>query len=124
MRGRRGEWLGRRYRDAAVIWILGGDRPVETDAHRATIRALARGLARGDGGAHLMTFHPVGGQGSSEWFHEEEWLSFSMRRNGHAAEFTGRYSATRADYERSPPKPVIDGEPLYEDHSSDEQVRP
>lgn len=71
-----------------------------------------------------MTFHPVGGQGSSELFHGDEWLSFSMRQNGHAAEFTGCYSATRADYERSPPKPVIDGEPLYEDHSSDEQVCP
>ncbi|MFX7540918.1 DUF4038 domain-containing protein, partial [Acinetobacter baumannii] len=23
---RYGEWLGRRYRDAGIIWILGGDR--------------------------------------------------------------------------------------------------
>ena len=26
-----GEWLGRRYKDAGLVWILGGDRPVETD---------------------------------------------------------------------------------------------
>ena len=56
-----GEWLGRRYRDAGIIWILGGDRPVESDAHQAIIAAMARGLRAGDGGAHLITFHPTGG---------------------------------------------------------------
>jgi hypothetical protein len=31
-------------------------------------------------------------------------------------EFTGRYDKTREDYDRRPVKPVIDGEPIYEDH--------
>src|SRR5689334_16425077 len=39
-----------------------------------------------------------------------------MRQNGHVATFTGRYAQTRADYDRKPVKPVLDGEPLYEDH--------
>jgi hypothetical protein len=111
-----GEWLGRRYRDAGVIWILGGDRPVETDAHRDILRAMARGLRKGDAGAHLITLHPTGGQGSAEAFHGEDWLDFNMRQNGHSPEFTGRYDRTRADYDRTPVKPVLDGEPIYEDH--------
>jgi len=111
-----GQWLGRRYKDKAIIWILGGDRPVETDEHREIIRAMAAGLTRGDGGAHLKTFHPVGGEGSSTWFHQEAWLDFNMRQNGHGLEFTGRYDRTRADYDRVPVKPVLDGEPIYEDH--------
>ncbi len=111
-----GEWLGRRYRDARLVWILGGDRPIENDAHREIIRAMARGLRRGDGGAHLMTWHPSGGQGSAQYFHDEPWLDFNMRQNGHTPEFTGRYDATRADYNRTPIKPVLDGEPIYEDH--------
>lgn len=111
-----GEWLGRRYRDAGLVWILGGDRPVENDAHREIIRAMARGLRRGDGGAHLITWHPSGGQGSAQYFHEEDWLDFNMRQNGHVAEFTGRYDSTRKDYDRTPIKPVLDGEPIYEDH--------
>jgi len=111
-----GEWLGRRYRNAGVIWILGGDRPVEKDTHREIIRAMARGLRRGDGGAHLITFHPVGGTGSAQWFHTEPWLDFNMRQNGHGTEFNGRYEQTRADYDRTPVKPVLDGEPIYEDH--------
>lgn len=111
-----GEWLGRRYREAALVWILGGDRHVENDMHREIIRAMARGLRRGDNGAHLVTFHPSGGRGSAEYFHAEEWLDFNMRQNGHQAEFTNRYDKTRADYDRTPTKPVLDGEPVYEDH--------
>jgi hypothetical protein len=113
---RYGEWLGRRYRNAGIIWILGGDRPVETSAHIDITRAMARGLRKGDGGAHLMTFHPTGGNGSSAWFHDDEWLDFNMRQNGHVTEFNGRYDLTRADYDRTPVKPVLDGEPIYEDH--------
>lgn len=114
--GTYGEWLGRRYEARPVIWILGGDRPVENDRHRGVLSAMARGLRRGDGGGHLITFHPPGGNGSSKWFHDEEWLDFNMRQNGHVAEFTEPYSQTRADYDRAPVKPVIDGEPIYEDH--------
>jgi hypothetical protein len=113
---RYGEWLGRRYKDAGVIWIVGGDRPIATDVHREIIRAMARGLRTGDGGTHLITFHPPGGQSSATWFHEEDWLDFNMRQNGHVAEFTGRYDQTRVDYDRTPVKPVVDGEPIYEDH--------
>jgi len=113
---RYGEWLGRRYKNAGVIWILGGDRAIEHDGHGDVIRGMARGLRAGDGGAHLITFHPPGGQTSSTWFHDEAWLDFNMRQNGHSTEFTGRYELTRADYDRTPIKPVLDGEPIYEDH--------
>jgi len=115
--GAYGEFLGKRYKDKPIIWILGGDRPVENDTHRATLKAMALGLRKGDGGSHLITFHPPGGSGSSTWFDDADWLDFNMRQNGHAIDFDGRYDATRADYARSNPvKPVIDGEPVYEDH--------
>ena len=111
-----GQWVGERYKDAGVIWILGGDRPVETDTQKEIILAMARGLRSGDKGKHLMTFHPTGGASSSQYFHNDDWLDFNMRQNGHTAEFTGRYDATKADYELKPTKPVLDGEPIYEDH--------
>ncbi len=111
-----GEWLGNRYKDAHIVWILGGDRPIENDGHKEIIRAMARGVRKGDGGKHLITFHPPGGAGSAQWLHDEPWLDFNMRQNGHVAEFTGRYDKTRADYDRTPIKPVLDGEPIYEDH--------
>jgi hypothetical protein len=111
-----GEFLGRRYKDRGLIWILGGDRVVENDAQKAVLRAMARGLKKGDGGRHLITFHPRGGSGSADDFHNEDWLDFNMRQNGHVPEFTGHYDKTRTDYDRKPIKPVIDGEPIYEDH--------
>ena len=111
-----GEWLGKRYKDKAIVWILGGDHPIDNDEQKAVIRAMARGLKKGDGGAHLITYHPCGGAGSATWFHGEDWLSFNMRQNGHNIEFTGRYDQTNADYDRTPAKPVLDGEPIYEDH--------
>jgi hypothetical protein len=111
-----GEWLGRRYKDAGVVWILGGDRGVDSDTQREILNRMAEGLAKGDGGTHLRTFHPPGGAGSSQWFHDAPWLDFNMRQNGHVAEFTGRYDKTLEDYHRTPVKPVLDGEPIYEDH--------
>ncbi|MHB8971975.1 MAG: glycoside hydrolase family 140 protein [Pirellulaceae bacterium] len=111
-----GQWLGARYRDAQLVWILGGDRPVENDTHREMIQRMALGLQQGDGGLHLRTFHPTGGSGSAQYFHDASWLNFNMRQNGHVAEFTGHYDQTRVDYDRTPIKPVLDGEPLYEDH--------
>ncbi len=42
-----GEWIGRRYKDRGVVWILGGDRGLDNDEQREVIRAMARGCARG-----------------------------------------------------------------------------
>jgi len=111
-----GAFLGARYKDKAIIWILGGDRNVENDLQKEIIRAMAHGLKKGDGGQHLITFHPRGGGTSSQYFHTDEWLDFNMRQNGHNTDYTGSYSKTTDDYALQPVKPVIDGEPLYEDH--------
>jgi hypothetical protein len=111
-----GRLIGQRYRDRSIIWITGGDRPIENDRHRAIVTAMAQGLREGDGGTHLITFHPTGGSGSSQYFHAEDWLSFNMRQNGHNCEYTKGYFQTRVDYDRKPIKPVIDGEPIYEGH--------
>lgn len=111
-----GAWIGHRYREAGVVWILGGDRPIENDNQKGIIRAMAKGIRRGDTGKHLMTWHPTGGSGSSQHFHTDDWLDLNMRQNGHAIEFTGRYDTTKSDYDLKPTKPVLDGEPVYEDH--------
>lgn len=111
-----GEFLGARYRDRPIIWILGGDRNPEDDEHIAVIRAMADGITRGDGGAHLRTFHPQGGASSSNWFHEDDWLDFNMLQSGHARLNTPNYRMIARDYGLSPVKPCLDGEPCYEDH--------
>ncbi|HZP80675.1 MAG TPA: glycoside hydrolase family 140 protein [Chthonomonadaceae bacterium] len=112
-----GQILGQRYRDKPLIWILGGDRPVETDTHRAVIENMARGLRAGDEGRHLISFHPMGGQTSAQHFHEADWLDFNMWQSGHDRN-RDNYNCIQADYERQPIKPCMDAEPGYEDHAA------
>lgn len=111
-----GRWLGERYRQDGIIWIVGGDRSVDNENHREIVRAMALGLRAGDDGQHLITFHPRGGNGSIETFPDEPWLDFHMRQNGHDAEYHPRYTRLTRDYEIKPVKPMFDGEPIYEDH--------
>lgn len=110
-----GRFLGARYRNKGIVWILGGDRHIVNEQQKEILRAMARGLRAGDGGNHLMTFHPRGEHSSSEYFHEETWLDFNLRQNGHVSEYEP-FGKTRLDFELKPTKPVIDGEPLYEGH--------
>jgi hypothetical protein len=111
-----GRFLGERYRDKPVVWILGGDRVPEADAHYAIIRALARGLRQGDRGMHLMTYHPQGSRCSSEFFHGDDWLDFNMFQSGHGKVGNPNYQMVLRAYQKQPAKPVLDGEPNYEDH--------
>ena len=115
-----GEFLGRRFAKKGIIWVLGGDRTAT--GFEGTWRALARGIAIGVAGkedynAVLMSFHPRGSETSSTWFHGDEWLDFNMHQTGHGlAEKSTPWARIAADYARTPVKPVLDGEPLYEDH--------
>ncbi|MBI4664580.1 MAG: glycoside hydrolase family 140 protein [Verrucomicrobia bacterium] len=111
-----GRFLGRRYKDKPIIWILGGDRNPENDGHFAIIRALAKGLKQGDGGRHLVTYHPQGSGNSSKWFHGDAWLDFNMFQSGHASANIPNYRFTSTNYNLTPIKPTLDGEPRYEDH--------
>lgn len=109
-----GEFLGRRYRDRSLIWILGGDRNVRNDEERAVIRAMAEGLAAGDGGSHLITYHPIGPGRSSEVWPDEEWLDFHMSQTSHGARDHDNGIFTFDDYHLPIRKPTVDGEPRYE----------
>jgi hypothetical protein len=110
-----GAYLGERYRDNAIIWILGGDRIPEEQEDYAIIRAMAEGLHQGDRGSHLMTYHPHGGRSSAEFFHDDAWLDFNMFQSGHGQHNNPNYRTTLELYQKQPTKPVLDGEPNYED---------
>ncbi len=111
-----GEIIGNRYKDFKnIIWINGGDRP-GGDGNFPVWNALARGIKKADKN-HLMTFHPMGGNSSSRWFHNEEWLDFNMMQTGHGERSYAAYiKLMMPDYNLEPVKPTFDGEPRYEDH--------
>ncbi|CAN5480729.1 glycoside hydrolase family 140 protein [soil metagenome] len=112
-----GRFIGTKYREwDNVIWINGGDRSPE--GKKDVWRALAVGVREGDDThERLMTFHPCGARSSAEDFHEEDWLDFNMLQTGHSTpnlDYLARM--VRASYDRQPTKPVLDGEPNYENH--------
>jgi len=112
-----GHFLGKRYRKKPIIWILGGDRPVETDRQRDIWRSMAAGLTEGEiDNRHLMTYHINGGLSTHEVLHDESWIDFNMCQSGHARRSTPNYRMIAAAYAKTPTKPCMDSECNYEDH--------
>lgn len=109
-----GEFLGKRYRDKPIIWILGGDRNVKNAEERIIIESMAAGLKAGDGGTHLTTYHPMGPGRSSELWPNADWLDFHMFQSSHGAHDHDNSIYAFADYHLKVTKPSIDGEPRYE----------
>lgn len=114
-----GKWLGNRYKERKnIIWILGGDRNPQTPVHEEIWRKMAEGITESVGGNDkaIITFHPQHNMlGSAQWFHNDKWLDFNMFQNGHCRDFAV-YENIRRAYNLKPAKPVMDAEPLYEDH--------
>jgi len=119
-----GKLLGQRYRDRDnLIWLVTGEyEKIEdnwkkdtdlSDDQLTLLRAVARGLEAGHGGRHLMTIHPI--YTSSKDFHDDAWLDFNMQQTwGHQSPNVVRI---HADYRKRPTKPVLNGEPGYENRS-------
>ena len=113
---RYGEFVGARYADDEVIWVLGGD--ASADGVEDVWRELARGIAIGatraeDYSTTLMTYHPIGDRSSAHWFHNDYWLDFNMIQGGHCLHYEVRQKLIDDSWMANPPKPFLDGEPLY-----------
>lgn len=123
-----GKFLGQRYKDKPnIIWMIGGD--IKGDKGTASWDALARAIKKADPN-HLMTFHPRGRTTSAWWYNDREWLDFNMFQSGHRrygqrngdGDYTIKENTEEDNWryvemsmEKAPLKPVIDGEPSYED---------
>lgn len=111
-----GKYIGNRYKKNQVIWILGGDRNPNGEGHMAIIRGMAKGIREMVGKTQLITYHPMGGSNSAMWFHNDEWLDLNMFQSGHGEVNNQNYKITSHIYNLPTTKPVLDGEPCYEDH--------
>jgi hypothetical protein len=111
-----GQWIANRYKNYPnIIWINGGDRS-GGGANTEIWNAIGTGIKLVDKN-HLMTFHPTGGQSSSEWFQNSEWLDFNMSQTGHCSRSYDPFKTLVSRvYTQTPTKPCFDGEPRYEDH--------
>lgn len=114
-----GLFLGKRYRNAPnVIWVIGGDHPAFTDSAdwRPVWRAMAKGLREGAGHPVLITYHPGGESSSTKFWKDGNTLDVNMMQSGHRTHDLPVWYWVRRDYSIIPAKPILDGEPNYEDH--------
>jgi hypothetical protein len=114
-----GRWLGQRYRHVSnIVWILGGDRPVLHDAYddRPIWEAMAAGIRAAVPEA-LFAYHPSGGRAAADGVADIEGLDIMMYQSGHGGGHDVPIWDWIADaYAQTPPRPVLDAEPNYEDH--------
>ena len=117
-----------------VFWMLGGDRPSRLDqrfhatAERFGINelqdwtpiwdAMANGILSVGPTSPLFLYHPQGGAYStSVLMADSGWLSVNGIQSGHGSgRDTPSWELIARDYSISPPRPVIDLEPNYEEH--------
>ncbi|HZO90275.1 MAG TPA: glycoside hydrolase family 140 protein [Chthonomonadaceae bacterium] len=104
------KWLAQRYRDVPnLVWSM---YPKATPEYIPVLRELAAGLKEGDGGSHLITVHPDPSPASSSFLHAEPWLDFNSIQTYNPYERID--GMVRADYARTPVKPVVMAEGGYE----------
>lgn len=107
-----GELIAKRYHKRNnIIWILGGDRMPETDVQFAVVRSMAKGIRAVDQ-QNLMTYHPMGDKKATDVFNDD-WLQLDMFQSGHSRN-TKDYEFVWNSKKITPVRPVINGEPRYE----------
>lgn len=110
------DYIGARYAGDDVMWIVGGDNAYTTPEMRQFWTDWAIRLKNASGGWHLMTIHPKGYASSFDFFPPETpWMDLQMYQSSHLAGGDYTWQAARRGFALNPVKPVINGEPTYED---------
>ncbi len=112
-----GQWIANRYKNRKnIIWVLGGDRLPRNDSDVAIWRSMGKAIMKATGDKAIISYHPQPTPlGSAQWFHQDEWFSFNMFQTGHCRN-SDVYDLIQKVYNMQPARPVIDAEPIYEDH--------
>ncbi|GAB96817.1 hypothetical protein BJY21_001914 [Kineosphaera limosa] len=108
-----GRFLAQRLRTAGaapVVWVMGGD---DTNPHTAVWRELLAGV-RETGDRGLVSYHPAGWHTS---LGQVDGADFEMVQTSHCQGVRDGYPSLLAQTRsQAPDRPVVDAEPLYEDH--------
>ena len=116
------KWLSARLKKHNnIIWMIGGDRNAVYGKrdYRKTFREIAKGILVGSDKPVLMSYHPRKWQpNSSEWFHNDSWLSFNSIQD----QPSDQIKSVRHDYNLSPVKPTWLFEGGYEERGKSAAV--
>lgn len=101
-----------------IIFMLGGDRPIETEVHREIINEMAQGIRDGESVRHLITYHPCGETSSLQFLKNCDYIDFHCLQSGHSF---GGYESEKmiSKVLKKEKKPCLDAECFYEDFPID-----
>ena len=113
---RYGKYLSNKLEGLDIIWMIGGDRSVQSKDDYDTNEQMAKGIKAGKSGDKLMTFHGPGGVDTKEELKNPDWLEFITHQTGHCGLFHPLWKKIEKDFNDPNIKPVLDSEPCYEGH--------
>jgi len=101
------KWIADKFKNKNnILWMLGGDRSAVKGKYdfRNIYKRFAKGLTDGSGNKKiLISFHPQKwSPNSSEWFHNESWLSFNSIQD----QPSDQIKAIQHDWNLKPAKPT------------------
>ncbi len=111
-----GKWIADRYIDNPnIIWVLGGDRHIETKEHRDIIDSMAQGIRSVDN-IHLISFHPPGSFCSTDFVCDADYIDFHSAQTGHSIDRCYHSDLIMREISEKTDKPFLDMESRYESH--------
>jgi len=113
-------FLAKRYRDQAVMWVVGGGDGVEDLEHQAVWAALGTSLREHTHGRQLIAYLPTGGptRGAS-WAQSQPWNNLALHRSGPGI-VQQPWLGIAAGYAAEPVRPLLDACPEREDQPAPE----
>jgi hypothetical protein len=110
-------WAVSRFTRFPMIWSLSGD--AEYSQEIAKWEAVGAAVAEADPNDHPTTNHLPPSMNWRFLHHDSAWHDFHMLQTGHTRASATEIAALPAAYfRRLPVKPVVNGEPWYENHPS------
>jgi hypothetical protein len=105
-------WLAKRFKNKPnLIWLNGGDVYKPNLVGKPQWDWIGEAIKAEDPN-HLLSFHGVS---SSATHHTKSWLDFNMIESGHGVTIADQNQKLMVDYDKTPAKPVVDGETRYEE---------
>lgn len=106
-------FLARRYRDQAVMWVLGSGDGVEDAQQRSLWTAMGSTLRTETRARQMIAYLPadVPTRGAP-WCQAQPWMDLALHRSGLSPE---PWKGITTGYATEPVRPLLDGDPARED---------
>lgn len=116
---RYGSYMAARYAAYGTIWMICGDSDFENEESISIYDAAAKAIKAVTPYKPMITAHLMGALASPEVLNEKDWLTFHMYQSSHTLDsLKNSISCAEKDRAYYPVRPVLNGEPPYENIST------